>query len=382
MIERTLGVAGLPASLPARYEAWRLRWDAVRFARKRADYYEYLADIIDGLQGRKTLRDLFDDDAHRYGPATVRGRMAHRWSKAFEDCGGDVAVTWRGSLPADELSLLRAAQAAGAGAFTSTLRDLARAAALVEEARAILVGTVAAGAAALAVAIALLCAVPFFTVPRLQQVFQVVPATYYGILTRGLFILSSVLRHALPFWLACAAAALWLVAWSLPNLTGPVRTRLDRILVWRLYRDFHSIRFLAMLAVLVRQRGNVDTRLRVALAMQASGARPWLAWHIENMVARIDGGLVGGDTFDTGLIDTQTWWYLTDMIAARGMEAGMVKARERVERHTLVRVKRQAQLMRWSLLLGAVGAVAGLALWHYGVIDELRRAMANFYASR
>jgi hypothetical protein len=370
---------------PTSWQVWRrrcgLRWDALRFSRQRAVYYEYLADLVDGLQGRKTMRDIFDDDAHRYGPGACRGRLARRWSEIFEESGGNIAQTWQGSFPADELSLLRAAQAAGAGALTATLRDLARAAALIEQARGVLVGACSAGVAALAVAIALAAAVPFFTVPRLQHVFQVVPAAMYGGLTQGLFGLADLIRYALPIWLAGAAASLWLVAWSMPNFAGPLRTRLDRFLIWRLYRDFHSIRFLAMLTILVRQRGNVDTRLREALMVQAQGACPWFAWHIDGMVARIDAGLVGGDTFDTGLIDAETWWYLADMIAAHGMETGTARARQRVEVHTLARVRRHALALRWCLLLAAVAAVMGLALWHYAVIDELRRAMTNLYAS-
>jgi hypothetical protein len=169
--------------------------------------------------------------------------------------------------------------------------------------------------------------------------------------------------------------------WSLPNLVGPWRTRLDRCLIWRFYRDVNGIRFLAMLAVLVRQRGNVDMRLRQALAIQAMHAQPWLAWHIEAMVARIDVGMVGADTFDTGLIDLETGWYLRDMIAAHGIATGMARAGNRVETAVLARIRRQAQGWRWGLLLGAVAAVIGLTLWHYAVIDELRRSLMNVYAS-
>lgn len=355
--------------------------DSHRFAPARADYYEYLADLVEGLQGRKTLRDIFDDDAHRYGRRCARGRLARHWARALEESGGDVAHAWKGTLPAQELALLRAAQSAGAGAFTATLRDLARAARLVGQAAATLKGTLAAGAAAFCVALSLLWAVPFFTAPRLAQVFHAVPPSFHGGLTSALFALARWLRDSLPLWLACGAVAVWLAYWALPNLTGSLRARLDRLPFWRMYRDLHGIRFLALLAVLLRQRGNVDTRLRQALVMQAAHAGPWLAWHIEQMVARIDGGLVGGDTFDTGLIDSDIWWYLTDMIAAHGMDAGVARARERVEGHALARIRRQSLWLRWGLLLGAVAAVLGLALWHYAVIDELRRALMNFYAS-
>ena len=56
-----------------------LRLDAWRFRPGRADYYEYLADLIEGTQGRKSLRDVFEDDARRYGVDTERGRLAGEW---------------------------------------------------------------------------------------------------------------------------------------------------------------------------------------------------------------------------------------------------------------------------------------------------------------
>jgi phosphate/sulfate permease len=75
------------------------------------------------------------------------------------------------------------------------------------------------------------------------------------------------------------------------------------------------------------------------------------------------------------------WWYMSDLIAARGLAQAMGSVRDRVEGRLLVSIKRQATLLRWLLLLSAVGTLIGLALWHYAVIDELRRAMTQFYAS-
>ncbi len=361
---------------------WRWRLDAWSFQRRRADYYEYLADMVVGMQGRKTLLDLFLDDAHRYGHRTVRGRLARHWAEGYQMSGGDLATAWQNFFPADECLLIAAAQSAGGSALPDTLRDLARAVRLVEEARGILWATLGASLLALAIAACMVGAVPLFTVPRLQQVFQAVPPTYYGRLTVALFTLAELLRYWLAFLLVFLVGGAWLMFWSLPHLTGRLRSGLDRIFPWRLYRDFHAIRFLAMLSILMRQRGGTDTRLRQALATHAWAAAPWLATHVDAMVTRIDSGLVGADTFDTGLLDRETWWFMADMVDAHGMEAGMQSARQRVESKSLVRIARQAQAMRWCLLLGAVASVLALALWHYGVVDEMRRALTHFYASR
>jgi len=359
----------------------RLRADAWRFRPRRADYYEYLADLIEGTQGRKTLRDILDDDARRYGPATVRGRLSGHWARAYVEEGGDLSAAWAGTLPQNECQLIACVQEEG-GELPQALRDLARAARLAANARAELAASVAAGAAAAVVAVCLLCAVPFFTVPRLEQVFRAVPPGEYGALTRALFGLAAWLRQWLALWLVCLAGSAALALWSLPHFTPAWRPRLDDWLWWRLYRDFQAIRFLALLSVLVRRHGAADTRLGRALAAQERGASAWLEGHLRAMRARIDAGEQGAGIFDTGLLDRETWWYMADMMDALGLEAGLAQARRRVEVFVLARVGRQARALRWALLLAALAAVLALALWHYAVIDELRRSLSNFYASQ
>lgn len=369
--------------------AWRrhfninlgLRWDAWRFLPHRADYYEYLADLIDGLQGRRTLRDLFEDDARRYGPGTVRGRLSQYWAGAYQDAGGDLGAAWQGTLPAAECLLLACVQDEG-GDLSAALRDLARAARLAAEARFALVSTAAAGVVAAVVALAMLCAIPLFTAPRLQQVFQALPAEDYGRQTRALFALAAAARQWLAPWLVLVAGLGGLTLWSLPHYTGAARAWLDKRLIWRLHRDFQAIRFLSLLAVLVRQHGAADTRLRRALTVQGRGAQAWLAMHLERMLMRIDAGATDAQIFDTGLLDPETWWFMADMMGALGMEAGLERVRHRVESRLLARVRLQAAVLRWALLIGSVATALAITLWHYAVIDELRLALTNFYASR
>lgn len=358
----------------------RVAWAARQFRAQRADYYEYLADVMAQGDGRRTLRTIFDDDARRYGRRRARGVLSAHWSHQFQQCGGDLLRTFSGTLPAEDLVPMAVAQRAGAGALEAALRDLAGATRLADQARAVFTGTVAAGVVALAVAVGAVLAMPFFTVPRLKQVFIAVPEDFWGATARRLFWLSdAVAAHALPVALSVAALA-GVLGWSLAHLTGAWRARLDDWFIWRLYRDFQGMRFLALLAVTVRQRGHVDTRLRDALAVQLPGASAWKAWHLDRMIARIDRGHVGASTFETGLLDDDTRWFLADMIDARGMDTALQLARARVEHRTLRIVAARAALLRWTLLLGAVGVLVTLALWHVATIDELRRAMSQFYA--
>ncbi|WP_367351750.1 type II secretion system F family protein [Achromobacter animicus] len=359
----------------------QLRLDALRFRPQRADYYEYLADVVEGTQGRKSLRDIFEDDASRYGPETVRGRLCQHWAAAYLGAGGDLGVAWSDTLPHDECLLLSCVQEEG-GDLPAALRDLARAVRLASEAWSALLSAAATGVVAALVAFALLCAIPFFSVPRLQQVFQAVPAEDYASLTRGLFALAGGLKQWLALWVVLIFGVVMLALWSLANFTGDLRAVLDRWLLWRLYRDFQAIRFLSLLAVLIRQHGAADTRLRRALAVQARDASPWLLSHLHAMLGRIDAGASGAEIFGTGLLDSQTWWYMADLMDALGVEPGLARVRQRVEVRLLARVRRQALVLRWCLLILSLATVLGITLWHYAVIDELRHALTNFYASQ
>jgi type II secretory pathway component PulF len=357
------------------------RLDALRFRAHRADYYEYLADVVEGTQGRKSLRDIFEDDARRYGPDSVRGRLCQHWATAYLDAGGDLGVAWSETLPSSECQLLSCVQEEG-GDLAAALRGLARAARLASDAGLAVLSAATAGVVAAIVAFALLCSIPFFSVPRLQQVFQAVPSEDYASLTRALFALADGLRQWLALWVVLIFGAVLLSLWSLANLTGDLRAVLDRWLIWRLYRDFQAIRFLSLLAVLIRQHGAADTRLRRALSVQTRDAQPWLHAHLQAMLNRIDAGASGPEIFSTGLLDPETWWYMADMMDALGVEAGLARVRQRVELRLLSRVRRQALVLRWSLLVSSLATVLGITLWHYAVIDELRQALTNFYASQ
>src|SRR5690606_24449237 len=81
---------------------WRLTLAAWRFRVLRADYYDYLADLMEGARGRKPLRDIFQDDARRYGPSTARGALCTHWLRAYEESGGDLFQAWHGTLPDED----------------------------------------------------------------------------------------------------------------------------------------------------------------------------------------------------------------------------------------------------------------------------------------
>ncbi len=356
--------------------------DRFRFARVRADYYDYLGALLQGMQGRRTLREIFERDAKRYGVNSVRGRLSRRWNHAYQLTGGDLYATWLGCFPQDELGLIRMAQSFGNAALVRTLAELAQVLQLTARAKATLTATLWSGAMALLLAFCMVLAVPWFTVPRLMRTFSTVPSEYHGGLTRSLLGFSDLIQDNWPFITVLTVGGGLLVLWSLPNTCGPLRRRLERFALWRVYRYVAALRFLTLLAVVLGRDGSESTQLRTALVMQRTGASRWQASHINAMLNRIDAGIAGADTFDTGLLDRSQLWFLADMVAARGLQAGLILGGERLRSQVLGTVARQALALRWALMLASLACLLGLGLWHYAVIDELRRSMMLFYASR
>ncbi len=359
----------------------RIASAAWQFKSQRADFYDYLADLISATSGTKTLLSIFQDDARRYPASSVRGVLSMSWSQRFPETGGDLFATWFGSLPTEDLVAIQAAQYAGAGALPQTLRQLSAVVRVTDAASREFFQTIVTGLLSMLVACTSVFLIPMFTADRLVQAFVSLPAEYYGPMANALFTTSEWLRRI--WWLIVLALGLlvWSVVWSLPNQVGSIRQVLDRWAIWRLYRVVHAVRFLSLLAVLLKPRGNIGARLREALQIQALGATPWLRSHVASMLSRIDAGFKAIDALDTGLVDDETWWYFTDMVNTLGLDQGLQRTCQRLSLHTVKKLSAQALIIRWVLLMCSVAVVLGIAFWHFRVFEELRQGLSLYYAN-
>jgi hypothetical protein len=358
------------------------RCDEWAFRRERNLYYRYLAALLAGTGGARTLKQIFAADARRYGLRSLRGRLSHRWLQRFETAGGDLYATWIGVFPPVELGLLRSAQARGNATLVATLGELSRVLTVLEKAKAILRSASATAVVAMVVWLLTLLAMPAFTVPRLKESFAIIPPEYHGPSARKLFALSDAVDHyALPCVLGGAIIA-FLALWSFQHYAGRGRRCLDAFGPWRIYRQVQALQFLTVLAVALGKDEHGTTRLRHALMLQLPGSTPWLSVHLFAMVGRVDSGHQGAAIFDSGLLDDAQLWFLDDMISASGLVAGLRDCAAWVEAHVLGTVASQALALRWCLLMVAVAGVLGVGLWHYAAIDDLRRGLAIFHASQ
>lgn len=360
--------------------ALQSRWDGYWFKRERGNYYEYLASLLDGMDGNRTLKDVFLHDATRYGNTSGRGRLSRLWLDSYQRAGGDLYATWENHMPHAELALIRAAQSQGNRALIKTLQELSAVFRLMQKAERILSGTLWPAVVALVVSVSVSLAVPGFTLPRLMATFDGVASAHYGPLTRRLIVFSDFIADYWPGILIAMTALVVFVIVSLPRATGSVRRVLDRFLWWKVYRSINALRFLAFLGISLGDDDVGSVQLRSALLSMRSGASVWLSAHIDAMLDHLERGVAGPQTFETELFTREQFWFLSDMVLARGLATGLSLARDRIQRQVLRVVVRQALAIRWSILLASVAYVLGLVLWHYAVIDELRRALAFFIA--
>jgi len=359
---------------------WRMRMAAHQFRSLRADYYDYLAEVIAMTSGAKTLLSIFEDDAQRYQGLGARGLLSRHWALQFPKSGGDLFTTWFGSLPTEDLVAVQAAQYAGSGALTQTLRQLAAVVRTTDAASQAFIQTVWVGLVGVMVAICAVFSIPIFTADHLARVFSEVPPELYEPWSRALFATSERLKLLWPLLLFLAVGGVTTAIWSLRHWCGAARSFADQWGIWRLYRVVQAVRFLSLLAVLLKPRGNTSARLREALLIQQRGALPWLNHHLEKMLVRIDAGSLAIEALNTGLIDRETWWYFTDMVHTLGLDEGLQRTKHRLAVHTVQRLQRQAMSLRWLLLLAAVAVVFSIAFWHFRVFDELRQSLSLYYA--
>jgi hypothetical protein len=369
---------------------------AGKFRRKRADYYETLADRLENASGL-TLKDLFERDAARYSAdregnpiKTPEGVLAAHWAARYVEVGGNLAMTFEGTLPPEDVALIRVGEQAGAGALPSTLRDMARLTGMVARAKSTFLATTLVGFATLCVLVAALFSMPLYTVPMLRETFSALPLDQLPPRAQTMFGFSDAISANALVLVIFAAAAGWWVKWSLTNLVGPWRTKLDQVLIWRLYRDFQGAMFLAILSTIVKRRNNSSTQLPDGLAQLREGASPWMQWHIDQMSSNLsqvnssqaeENSTAIANALNTGLIDQETFWYFLDVQDGAGIAVGLQKTGLRVEGPTLKKVARRAAWLRAAMIVFALLGVFGVGAMTASAGSALLQATKLFYQS-
>lgn len=364
-----------------RWQKLQLYFDEQTFKKHQADYFLYLSQLLRGTQGQYTVRSVFAADAQRYGYGHYRGRLAAYWLRLYQHNGGNLAQTWQGVLSAEVWLLLDTAQGQGDKALLVALDVLTQQLQEQNRLKGQLVQLFWPVGFALALFVAMLFLMPWFTVPQLQSTFHAVPKEYYGTYTSWLFDWAQFSQRYGLLLLSSVLGVLCVIVFSLPTYKGRWRPILDHFEPWQSYKSIQGLRLLTLLSLLLNDSSR---QLRLAHALQLIERSPngWLRHYLKRIQYRIAQGDTGADSFDVGLYSQDILWFLMDMEKSQGLSRALALSSQRLHSVIARRLPLKAQVWRWVMLLGCVAALLLIGGWHYVVIDELRNALLMLYANQ
>jgi hypothetical protein len=346
---------------------------ARKFARKRADWYEYLADIAEDTQGKRTILNILDGDAQRYG-RSARGVLSAYWAHKIVETG-NIGKTLHGTLPPKEVAEFVSLQGQDQAVLSSGLRDMASLVRLNSKLRWILITTLLTSLIAVIVLwLVVMVALPYVTAPMIVDTLPAVPRAYLSASTHAFFDLAEWIRQkGIRLWFGALVVGIAFKL-SFSYLDGPIRRFLDRWGPYRLYRDVQGIGVISTAATAVKPRTGKTMQLREAIELQFDGASRWLTGRLQAIQHRLEDSKSGAQVFDVGLMDRETYWYLEDLAGTQGLDAALQKTRVRMESVVLKHVETRAKVLRWVILILAVLAMAGILGWHQSVLWDMQNA--------
>ena len=353
------------------------------FKKKRADYYEYFAAILRSSGGGIKIIKMFENDAARY-EGKSRGIMSEYWLQRYTGNGANLADTWDGTLPEDEVAVVRVAQEAGGDALIVAIEDLSRMARLTDKVKQQSLLTLASALVGVAIALSMLFIFPIFSVELLKKTYDFVPMEYWGKSGKNFVAYAdSVMSYGLYAVLIVLMGCIYM-HWTFANLTNPIREWLDgNNVLYRTMRDLRGALFLSTMCTLTKRRGNTMFTLKQSLEIFMESARtPWLKWRIGQIIDGTDAtGAVDIVAFKTGLLSDEMFYFLEDMASAKGFAEGLDATGKYVESNILQTILKRMATYRWVMLLTSLAFALGMFIWYMQVIYGMRNSMTNYLAS-
>lgn len=353
------------------------------FHKNRAEYYSYVANVLRSSAGLIKILQIFENDSQRY-KGTPRGTLSVLWHERYSDNGGNLADALDGTLPEDELAIVRVAQNAGVDALIVAFDDIGRIAKLSDKVRKETLGTLLAGILGITIAVLMLTAFPVFSVGALRSAYDFLPLSWWGKSGKAFVAYAEWIKTYIILVVVFVGILVAAINWSLPNLVTPVREWLDeRIVLYRVIRDLKGAMFLSTMATLTRKRAGVMFTLKQSLEIFSESAKtPWLKWRINQVIEGADAsGAIGVDAFNTGLINKEMYFFLEDMQRAKGFAEGFEATGLYVESTVLESIIKRMTVYRWAMLISAVLVAVSMFAWQFRVIHEMKSAMSLYIAS-
>lgn len=352
------------------------------FARQLPDYYEDLGSLLETAKNIRQL-EIFQSDAARY-EGTPRGLLSQIWAERYEELGADLAATWEGFLPDDDVAIIRVQQDLGSDAICRALKDLAKTAKIKRQLQSAAQTSVGVGMLAMTIAIMAVAFMPSWGVGVLLQAFEV-PTSDWGPVGRRLATWANFVHVYGPYIGLVFAIAFGWVVWSLDGWVGPGRDWADRkILLYRVYHEMFGIRSALTMATLTRKNASAMLTLRSAIEVLASSTTStWKSWQLQRVIDHIDAtGAASADVFSTGIFTQHMYWRLMDVTRAKPLAEAFGVIAQSIQDLWLPKLVRQMVVWRWILLLLALAVVVVLVAAFQSTVGEMKTVMMNAMTSR
>jgi hypothetical protein len=362
----------------------KIKGVASRFGKHRADYYGYISALLISTAGKLKFLEIFQNDIQRYS-GKPRARISEYWYDAYSSNGGNLASAFEGTLPDDEVAIIRVAQEAGGDALLTAFADVARIAKLTDTVKKESLNTLYAAIVGVAIAIFMAFIFPIISLTALSHAYDFLPLEFWGPKGKSLLGYVDFIKSYAIFMVGVLMVVMWYLYWSLPNLVRPaIREWLDKnIVLYRVNRDLKGALFLATMSTLTRTTLGKTLTLKQSLEIFSSSAKsPWLRWRIDQIVDVTDStGSIGVEAFNTGLLNEDMFFFLEDMNKANGFTKGFLETGKYVESSILQKIIVQMTFYRWALLLSSLGIALFFFMWQFQVIYEMRGAMSSYLAT-
>ncbi len=156
----------------------------------------------------------------------------------------------------------------------------------------------------------------------IPSMLQVAPdPTQWPLVSRVLYAMSWVVRNYGIFIAAAFAGITWLIYKTMPTWISATRSTFDQYVPpWSMYRAYQGSAFLLAFGSLTQTGRPVSASLRDIAAVGS----PWLATHVDRMIAATNEGRSAGRAIDTGLLDENTCGDLDDYSRAGSLDQAIV----------------------------------------------------------
>lgn len=158
-----------------------------------------------------------------------------------------------------------------------------------------------------------------FFIPEYEKI---APPSKWPQIGQILYVISVVLRGYGTFIGIGMIAGIVTFVKSFSRWKGPLRSKVDKYLPYKMYRDYNGAKFLVALSSLV----NSKLSLAEALELLSSRASPWMSWHIQEILKNMDDHPDDyARAFNTGILSPEIHQRLSTYARRSSFSDGLVR---------------------------------------------------------